>query len=161
LPEVVRLKRQIGSRERFSELPIQHLAYMRRKIETSALLLIVFLWLATGAARAQEDTTPKKRLHSPAAAKGLIGGESHDSYVIHLRRGQTIMVRISWRREADNRAEFTVSESADFFKGEPVGFGKRSADGKRFEGRIPRTGNYYVYVVGHPTVQYVLRVAVR
>src|SRR5260221_13835183 len=67
-----------------------------------AFLVLVVLatsLLTAHMAQAQEDPPPReyfKRLHSPATARGVIGGESHDSYVIHARKGQTMSVRISW-----------------------------------------------------------------
>jgi hypothetical protein len=107
---------------------------------------------------AQKDTTPKKRLRSPAVARGTIGGESHDSYVIRARKGQTMTVKISWRSEGENNASFTVSESADFFSAQQVGFGEESDGGKRWTGKIPQTRDYFIYVTAHPTADYVLRV---
>src|SRR5438128_9635362 len=126
---------------------------------------LLFLFLATvtsllaaSPSRAQDDTTPKKRLRSPAITRSFIGGESHDSYVIRARKGQTMTVRISWRREDDNKADFTVSESANYFGAEQVGFGSLSADSSRWTGRIAKTRDYYIYVVAHPTGHYTLRV---
>jgi hypothetical protein len=104
------------------------------------------------------DSTPKRRLRNHAIARGFIGGESHDSYVIRVRRGQTMTVQLSWRREGDNRAEFGVVESPDFFKAEPVTFGISSSDGRRWTGKVPKTGDYFIYVVAHPTAHYTLRV---
>jgi hypothetical protein len=76
--------------------------------------------------------------------KGSIGGEAHDSYVIRARRGQKMTVRISWRSEDDNRADFSISRSPNFFGAEPVNFGEKSNDGKEWTNRIPTTGNYYI-----------------
>ncbi len=138
---------------------------MRRNLSRASLLLLALatLLLAAGVAAAQEemtlkDTTPKRRLRSPASARGFIGGESHDSYVVRARRGQTLTVRISWRREGGNRAEFSVSESPDFYTAEPAEFG--AASGRRWSGKVPRSGDYYIYVVAHPTARYTLRVRV-
>jgi len=130
------------------------------KLQRASLLLVFLstLSLAANIASAQNQTTPVKRLSSPAIAKGFIGGESHDSYKIRVRKGRTLSVRISWRREDDNNAEFTVSDSPDF--GEPVEFGKESHNGKRWRGKVPRTQNYYIYVVAHPSAHYTLRVTV-
>ncbi|HEY3027113.1 MAG TPA: hypothetical protein VGJ55_13275 [Pyrinomonadaceae bacterium] len=125
-----------------------------------SLLVSVTILLAVSPARAQDDTTPK-RLRSPATIRGLVGGESHDSYVIRARKGQTMTVRISWRREDDNKADFTVSESASFFGAEQVGFGTLSADSRRWTGRIPKSRDYYIYVVAHPTAHYTLRVSLK
>ena len=134
-----------------------------RLIHRRSLLLFVLALslLLPGLARAQDDPTPKKRLRSPATVRGFIGGESHDSYVIRAQRGRTMTVRISWRREGDNNAGFSISKSANFFSAEPLGFGKESADGKRWTGRIPATGNYYIYITAHPTAHYTLRVTVK
>lgn len=125
------------------------------------LATMAFVLLAVTATWAQDDTTPKKRLLNSATAKGLIGGESHDSYVIRVRKGQTLTVEISWLRKEDNRAEFTVSESANFFSASQVEFGKASNDGKRWNGKVPKTKDYYIYVVGHPTARYRLQVTVK
>ncbi len=125
------------------------------------LLACVFSLLAPILANAQDDPTPKVRLRRPATVTGTIGGESHDSYVIRARRGQVMTVRISWRREGDNSAGFSISKSDSFFSAEPVSFGKESADGKRWSGRIPTTGDYYIYVTAHPTAHYKLRITLK
>jgi hypothetical protein len=133
------------------------------KLQKILLLLAVLmaLLLSTNVTLAQEDTTPKKRLRSPATVKGFIGGESHDSYVMHARKGQRMTVQISWQREGGNHASFTVSASPNFFTGEQVSFGQESDNGKQWTGKIPRTGEYYIYVVAHPTAQYTLNVTVK
>jgi hypothetical protein len=72
-----------------------------------------------------------------------------------------LTVQISWQTTDGNRAEFTVSQSANFFNAVPVPFGATAEEGKRWSGRIPRTGNYYIYAVGHPVANYTLRVALK
>jgi hypothetical protein len=128
-------------------------------MKTTALLLIVMILLpiakATGG---QLQPLVTKRLRNPASVRGFIGGESHQEYVIHVRRGRVLTVRLSWRREADNRAEFSVKESRN---SEPSKFGMESDDGKRWTGKIPKSGDYYIDVYAHPTAHYTLRVAVR
>lgn len=138
---------------------------MRIKLQLAFLLLIPLttLLLAADIAWAQEYS---QRLRSPATIRGFIGGESHDSYVIRARKGQTMTVRISWRRKHDNapgnnHAEFFVGELPNFDGNGQVKFGKESNEGKRWSGKIPKTGNYYIYVMAHPTAQYTLRVAVK
>jgi len=138
---------------------------MRMKLRQAFLLLIplVTLLLAADIAWAQEYT---QRLRSPATVRGFIGGESHDSYVIRARKGQTMTIQISWRREHDNalganHAEFFVGELPDFDGNGQVKFGKESNEGKRWSGKIPKTGNYYIYVMAHPTAHYALRVTVK
>ena len=115
---------------------------MRLKLQKISLLLDVLaaLLLTANIAAAQEDTlkdtTPKKRLRSQAIVKGFIGGESHDSYVIRASKGRTMIVQISWRREGDNRAEFTIRESQDFFDSEPVNLAKRLTTADIGQGRF-------------------------
>lgn len=136
---------------------------MKRELHRSMLWLaaIAILGVAAHSTYAQEDNVPKKRLYSPAVTRGEIGGEGHASYVIRARKGQLLTVRISWRREGDNKAGFTITKAASFFEGESVKFGKESDGGKKFVGRVPSTGNYYIYVTAHPSARYTLRVTVR
>ncbi len=126
-----------------------------------ASLLLTAILAAAQEDTTHKDTTPKQRLRSPAKARGFIGGESHDSYMIRARKGQIMTVHISWRREDDNRAEFNVSQSPSFFNGGRVEFGKETDSGRRWHGKITKTGNYYIYVVAHPTAHYTLRVTVK
>ena len=118
--------------------------------------------MAAQTARAQEYT---QRLRNPAVVRGFIGGESHNSYVIRARRGQVMTVQISCRHEhdenGDNHAEFWVGNLPDFDGNGSVKFGKEFNGGTRWTGKIPRTANYYIYVMAHPTAHYTLRVTVR
>lgn len=52
-----------------------------------------------------------RRLVNLASVRGFIGGESHDCYVGQVSKGRVLTVSLSWGREADNRAEFAVTES--------------------------------------------------
>src|SRR5690349_11445249 len=112
-------------------------AFQRRLL----ILSVAASLLAADTARAEEYT---KKLRSSATVKGFIGGESHDSYAIHARKGQVLTVRISWRPEhdgmGDNHAEFFVSDSPAF-GGEGVKFGNESEGGRSWSGKIPTTGN--------------------
>ena len=134
---------------------------MAGKRATLLLPAVTALLLAACAAAAQLKPAPPKRLRVPAAVRGFIGGESHDSYAVRVRRGQTLTVYLSWRREGDNQASFKVSESPDYYTGEPVKFGAESDGGRRWVGRVPRSGDYYIDVVAHPSARYTLRVSVR
>ena len=124
-------------------------------------LAVVLLLLTADVAGAQLKPSPARRLRTPATVRGFIGGESHDSYVVRARKGQTLTVRLSWRREGGNRASFAVSESPDYYTGEPVKFGAESDGGRRWAGRVPRGGDYYIDVVAHPAARYTLRVRVK
>jgi hypothetical protein len=132
---------------------------MPTKLKAPFLLVaLAILLLTANIAWAQADPTPR-RLRSPSTVKGFVGGESHDGYVIRARKGQILSVQISWRRANDNKAQFTVSDLPNF--GGQVEFGKESNQGKRWSGKIPKTGNYYIYVIAHPTAHYTLRATVK
>jgi hypothetical protein len=106
------------------------------------------------------ETHRPTRLKSKVPVNGFIGGESHDNYVIRARKGQILTMSLSWQREGDNRASFTVSESPDF-SGAPAKFGNGSHEDTKWAGTVPRTGNYYVYVVAHPSARYTLKASLR
>lgn len=138
---------------------------MRIIRQSASLAFVAFatLLLAANIASGQGHT---RRLRSPATVRGFIGGESHDTYVIRAREGQIMTVQISWRRDhhnesGDNRAEFFVSELPNFDGDGQVKFGKEADQGKQWSGKIPKTGNYYIYVTAHPTAHYTLGVTVR
>ena len=141
---------------------------MRMALSKSSMRLVALatLSLAADFALAQEYAV---RLRNPGTARGFVGGESHDTYVIRARKGQTMTVQISWRRErnneqgqnnGNNHAEFWVGESPDF-DGDKVVLGKESSEGKRWSCRIPKPGNYYIHVSAYPAAHYTLSVTVR
>lgn len=122
---------------------------------------MTILFLATGAAQAQTDSVKKKRLPNPAAVKGFVGGEAHDSYVIRARKNQTIKVQISWTGGGDKKAQFVISKSDDFFAGDVLEGGSETYDGRTQTRKVPATGDYYIYVTAHPTAKYTLKVSVK
>jgi len=132
---------------------------MRRNFSgwrTAAIIISIVALLPTVSAR---QTEPKpKRLHAPATVRGLTGGEGHEAYVIRVPKGRLLTVEISWRSEDNNTASFGVGTNAEF---EPVTFGKESADGKKWSGRVPRTGDYFIEVVAHPRAHYALKVTIK
>ena len=101
----------------------------------------------------------KKRLRSPATVRGFVGGESMDNFVIHARKGQTMTVRITWRKEENNTANFSVSpDSESDSQALP---GEQSDNGRRWSGKIPKTGDYLITVTAQPSAHYTLRVTLR
>jgi len=131
-------------------------------LKTAVLLfaIVSLLYHFPHIAEAQIPPVFIKRLGNPASVRGFIGGESHDSYVVNVSRGRVLAVSLSWRREGDNRAEFAVTESPNS-DSEPVKFGKWSHGGKRWIGKVPKSGDYYVQVFAHPTAHYTLGVTVK
>jgi len=129
----------------------------------SLLLPLTTLLFVANVAQSQEQV---KRLRGTSTVRGFIGGESHDSYVVRVRKGQTMSVQISWQPESnselgDNHAEFYVGELPNFDGDGHVKFGQETDNGKSWSGKVPRTGDYYIYVMAHPTAHYTLRITVR
>ena len=132
---------------------------MRRKFSRLLTLVMIISIAALLPSVAAGQTAPKaKRLHAPATVRDLVGGESHNAYVVRVPKGRTLTVEISWRSEDNNKASFGVGTNADF---EPVTFGQESADGKKWVGKVPRTGDYFIEVVAHPRADYVLKVSIK
>jgi len=132
---------------------------MRRNFSGLLTLALIISIAALLPSLAAGQAAPKpKRLHAPATVRGLIGGESHDAYVVRVPKGRSLTVEISWRSEDNNTASFSVGKSPDF---EPVTFGKESADGKKWVGKVPQTGDYFIEVVAHPSAHYVLKVTIK
>jgi hypothetical protein len=111
-----------------------------------------------------QNTNEAKPLPVQSTVRGRIGGESHDSYVIYARAGQTMTVNLntdkSPEEDQQGRAEFTLSRFAGFFESEPVDFGQSTADGASWSGKIPETADYYLYIVAHPVADYTLQVSI-
>jgi hypothetical protein len=128
----------------------------RLKQLAQTLTCITALFLFTNLTLAQEDQEARgicfPQESKTAVIRGFIGGESHDSYVLHLRAGRKVTVRITSR---GNRAGFSVSTS-EF--GEPVNFGKETDGGMTWSGTIPQTGVYFISVTAHPQARYTLKV---
>ena len=121
---------------------------------------LAILLLTISGAQAQTDSVEKIRLKNPAAVRGTIGGESHDSYVIRVRKNQTLTVQIDWCEKGDYAAQFVVSRSDDFFAGDVIR-GISTYNEKNWHSKIKKTGDYYIYVTGHPIANYTLKISVK
>ena len=117
-----------------------------------SLRLVLLLGLLSTSAFAQPRTKPK-RVHAPTTIRGLVGGEANDTYVVRITKGRRLTVEISWKKEDDNTASFAVTDSQD-----GVSFGKESNGGRKWTGKVPKTADYFIEVVAHPSAHYVLKV---
>ncbi len=131
-----------------------------RKIKRLTLILLLINVFSLSFL-AQANTVKTKRLRNPATVKGFVGGEAHDGYVIRVRKNQTLKIQISWQAADDNKAQFVVSRSADFFAGDVLEGGTETYDGKNLTVKVPATGDYYIYVTAHPTANYTLKVSIK
>jgi len=122
-----------------------------------SLRLVLILSILATSAFAQPMAKPK-RVHAPATIRGLAGGEANVTYVVHVRKGQMLTVEISWKKEDDNTASFGMGTNKDL---EPVSFGMESNGGRKWSGRVPKTGDYFIEVVAHPSAHYVLKVTAK
>lgn len=120
----------------------------------------VVLLFTVGDTQAQTDSVKKVRLKNPATVQGTIGGESHSSYVIRVRKNQTLKVQITWKEKGDRVAHFIVSRSADFFEGDVIR-GISTYNEKNWYSKLKKTGDYYIYVTAHPIANYTLKVSVK
>src|SRR5262245_16306840 len=131
-----------------------------RRVPASAiysLRLIFVVAILAAPVSAQTESKPK-RVHAPATLRRLVGGEANDTYVVRVRKGQRLTVQISWRKEDDNTASFGVGSSPAL---EPVSFGKEYDEGRKWVGTVPKTGDYFIEVVAHPSAHYVLKISVK
>jgi hypothetical protein len=122
------------------------------------LVRVIVLLAALATTALAQPLAKPKRVHAPATIRGLTGGETGVIYVVHVRKGRTLTVEISWKKEADNFASFGMGTSKDL---EPVSFGKESNGGRKWLGKVPKTGDYFIEVVAHPSAHYVLKVTVK
>jgi len=122
------------------------------------LLGVIFVTAILGGAAAAQSESKPKRLRAPATVRGLVGGEANDTYVVHVQKGRLLTVQLSWRNEDNNTASFSVGNSPTL---EPVAFGQESNAGRKWMGRIPRTGDYFIEVVAHPAAHYTLKILLK
>ena len=129
---------------------------MRLTVIHSLRLMLLLAVLATSVFA--QPRTKAKRVQDPTTIRGLVGGEANDTYVLHVRQGRQITVEISWKKEDDNTASFSVTDSRD---GGTISFGKESDGGRKWVGRVPKTGDYFIEVVAHPSAHYVLKIKLK
>src|SRR4051812_1968801 len=135
---------------RFSTTSDERIKLPMRLTVTHSLRLLLLLVLATGVFT--QPRTKPKRVQAPATIRGLVGGEANDTYVVQVRKGRQLTVEISWKKEDDNTASFSVTDSRD---GGTISFGKESDGGRKWTGKVPRTGDYFIEVVAHPSAHYI------
>lgn len=135
--------------------------FLRRNVLGLCAVIFVFLCVAQAASAQNLQCNKFKRLRAPASVRGFIGGESHDCYVIQARKGQTMTIEISWRREGDNNAGFDVRRLLNTSSDADRRLGRFSNNNRRWTGRIRETRKYYIDVVANPSARYVLKATLR
>ncbi len=122
-----------------------------------SLRLVLIIGIVSLSAFAQPRAKPK-RVHVPTTIRGLVGGEANDTYVFRVRKGRQLTVEISWKKEDDNTASFSVTDSLD---GGAISFGKESDGGRKWTGKVRKTHDYFIEVVAHPSAHYVLKIGIK
>jgi hypothetical protein len=130
---------------------------MRRFLQF-ALALAVALTLAIPGSAEELTRLKFKPGASRIAVKGRVGGEQHDAYAVELPFGRQTRVAIS---SPKGKVNFSVCQSGNYSDAEPVKFGKRSPDGKSWEGLIPAMGTYYIFVTAYPEAEYTLLIEMK
>ncbi|MGH9905154.1 MAG: hypothetical protein ACRD8U_06160 [Pyrinomonadaceae bacterium] len=124
-------------------------------------LMLLTLLLSPALTLAQLEQEPI-RLRFPrgsdtAFAKGFIGGESTDYYVVRVRAGQKLIVDAISRRKRTQVYVSHAEDDASLTEVEPD-----RANLTHWEGIAPRTGDYLIRVNVHPYAErYTLKVTVR
>ena len=129
---------------------------MRLTLTHSLRLMLLVGLLATSALA--QPRTKVKRVHAPTTIRGLVGGESNDTYVVRIAKGRQLTIEISWKKEEDNTASFSVTDTRD---GGTISFGQESDGGRKWTGKVPKTKDYFIEVVAHPSANYVLKIKVK
>ena len=133
---------------------------MRIKNMAVVMVAVAALLSSTVTCLSQVERKPVRlrfpRGRNTAVVKGLVGGEVTDYYLVRARAGQRLIARAT---SPLRRTQVNVSWAADDAQlaDEP-----ERSDLTRWEGRVPRTGDYLITVNVYPGgEQYTLRVTVR
>ncbi len=114
-----------------------------------------------------QDMYPAQRLHSPATIRNKIGGESHAVYVIRVKKGQRLIVKLWYdpnqitddvTLERGSTASFGVMKGSHLDSAKIIKYGKFTNNSRTWVAKIRRTGNYLIDVIAHPIAKFTLRV---
>lgn len=110
------------------------------------MALAVLLAGLSISAMASPRKNVKRPLHfkgSTAVAKGFVGGENIDTYTFSAKKGQVVSVMFE---TTGKDLKFTISGPGETVLVEADETGKS----RRWEGEIPRTGQYAIDVTSNP-----------
>jgi hypothetical protein len=132
---------------------------MHIKDAAKIMVAIAVVSLSSITCLAQIDRTPV-RLHFPAGrntatARGTIGGESTDYYVVHAKAGQKLIVRAVSPHMCTHVIVSQVEGDVDLSEK------AQRMDLTHWDGKAPRTGDYRIEITAFPDVEdYTLYVTV-
>jgi hypothetical protein len=135
---------------------------MKAQIRNISILVAVVLHLTLLPVICFTQDPPKsRRLRFPPGrnvvfVKGLVGGEWTDYYLVHVKAGRRLIVRATSPLKL-TRVEVSASDGGDGLKDPPD-----RSDHTRWEGTVPRTGDYLISVNVYPgSEHYTLRIIAR
>ncbi len=99
---------------------------------------------------ARMSVAPKIRLQNGESVDGYVDVDNYDGYIINARKGQMLTVRI---RRASN-VSLKISQTGNYYRAVQLGGGKFSNGGRRWTGKIPASGDYYIFVNARQPVNY-------
>jgi len=95
-------------------------------------------------------------LVAPSSTDGFVGGESHMTYAYDAHKGEKLSIRIDWRRENGNSADFMVGESMDMADAKPLACSRWSTDRRQWKCTVAKDGRLYIEVVAYPSAHFTL-----
>jgi hypothetical protein len=129
-------------------------------IKTVMAVVLIALTFSS-VAFSQDAPAPPVRLRfargkNTTTARGFIGGESTDRYIVRLRAGQTLIIQAISRLKRTQVGIFRA-DTDDYLEGK-----QSENDSTRWVGKIPRTGDYVIHVNVHPYAErYLLKLTVK
>jgi hypothetical protein len=127
-----------------------------------AIIVVVVMYLTLLPVTCFTQDPPKsRRLRFPhdrnmVIAKGLVGGEWTDYYLVHVKLGRRLIVRATSPHML-TRVEVSHADGESGLQDPP-----NRSDQTRWEGKVPRTGDYLISVNVYPgSEHYTLTVTAR
>src|SRR5262249_23969367 len=118
------------------------------------ILIFTALLLLSKTLYAQDEPLASKRVYSvslPIEVSKTIGGTHIDSYVVHLKKGQKLHVRV------ENKTDHSKVYFDTVLAGTETRFGSDSSENS-WTGVAPRSGDYEIRLTAYPAAKYKLLV---
>jgi len=116
--------------------------------------IFTVLLLFTATLSAQDEPLATKRVHHvtlPLRVSNTVGGTYLDSYVVQVKKGQTLHVHVENQTE-DSKISFDT-----VLAGTEKRFGRDLSENS-WSGEAPRTGDYEIRLIAYPAARYSLLV---
>ena len=150
---------------------VQRRHHMFHIVGVLAIVMVIIGWTIAQESHSSKRLTLAKGVGT-VSARGEVGGESQDRYIVNLEAGRKVTVALY---SEQNKAEFSICNEKDGFGDSDICEGSKSIRLRDFSkskkviyrramqwaGRIPAAGDYTISVVAYPgSARYVLRIKV-